>query len=50
MDHWWITLQEQHIGGARTYLGPDEAGKAERAGRDASFDAVVDEVLGSGGQ
>ncbi len=47
--HWWIRLQEQHIGGARAQLGPDEAEKAERAGREAAFDAVLDEVLGTGG-
>jgi hypothetical protein len=46
--HWWIRLQERHIGGARARLGPDEAEKAERAGREASFDAVVAEVLETG--
>jgi len=46
--HWWIRLQEQHIGGARARLEPDEAEKAERAGREAAFDAVLDEVLGTG--
>jgi hypothetical protein len=49
MDHWWITVQEQHVGVARTHLGADEVGKAEHAGRDASVDTVVDEVLGTGG-
>ena len=44
-------FQEQHVGVARTNLGGDEVAKVEHAGRDASVDAVVDEVLGTrGGQ
>jgi tetratricopeptide (TPR) repeat protein len=45
--HWWMKLQERHIGGARDHLGAEEAEKAERAGREVPFDAVVDEVLGA---
>jgi predicted ATPase/class 3 adenylate cyclase len=44
----WSRLQERFIGGARAHLGPDEAEEAERAGREASFEAVLDEVLGAG--
>jgi predicted ATPase len=44
--HWWIKLQQRHIAGARAQLGPDEAARAERAGREASFEAILDEVLG----
>jgi predicted ATPase len=43
----WKTLQERHIGGARARLEPDELAAAERAGREAPFDAVLDEVLGA---
>ncbi|HUG94543.1 MAG TPA: adenylate/guanylate cyclase domain-containing protein [Pleomorphomonadaceae bacterium] len=46
--HWWIKLQETHIGGARSHLTPEEVEEAERAGRNAPFDAVLDEVLGPG--
>jgi predicted ATPase/class 3 adenylate cyclase len=45
--HWWIRLQEQHIGGARTHLTPDELEQAEHLGREAPFDAVLDELLGA---
>jgi hypothetical protein len=41
-------MQERHIGGARARLTRDEVEKAERAGTEASFDAVLDEVLGVG--
>jgi hypothetical protein len=44
--HWWIRLQEQHIGSARRQLTPDELEQAERLGRETAFDAVLDEVLG----
>jgi predicted ATPase/class 3 adenylate cyclase len=44
-SHWWMRLQKRYIGGARAQLGPDEVEKAERAGREAPFDAVLDEVL-----
>ncbi|MEX2623932.1 MAG: adenylate/guanylate cyclase domain-containing protein [Acidimicrobiia bacterium] len=47
-DKWWRTMQERHIGGARARLTRDEVEKAERAGTEASFDAVLDEVLGVG--
>jgi predicted ATPase len=43
--HWWMKLQERHIGGARHQLGAEQAEEAERAGREAPFDAVLDEVL-----
>jgi hypothetical protein len=46
-DRWWRTMQERHIGGARAHLGPDEVEDAERAGRETSFEAVLDEVLGT---
>ena len=45
-DHWWRTMQEQLIGGARARLAPDEIEQAERMGRGVSFDNVLDEVLG----
>jgi hypothetical protein len=45
--HWWIKLQEQHIGGARTHLTPDELEQAERVGRETHFEAVLDELLGA---
>jgi tetratricopeptide (TPR) repeat protein len=44
-DAWWSRMQEWFIGGARAQLTPDELGTIERAGREADFDAVVDEVL-----
>jgi tetratricopeptide (TPR) repeat protein len=46
--HWWSRLQERYIGGARAHLAPDDAEEAERTGRGAPFDAVLDEVLGAG--
>ncbi|MBM2822288.1 MAG: Adenylate/guanylate cyclase protein [Thermoleophilia bacterium] len=46
-DRWWSGLQERYIGGARAQLAPEELEAAERAGRAASFDAVLDEVLGT---
>jgi len=45
--HWWSRLQERYIGGARAHLAPGEVEEAERAGRAAPFDAVLDEVLGT---
>jgi predicted ATPase/class 3 adenylate cyclase len=47
-DHWWQTMQERFIGGALAQLGPEQAEAAERAGREAPFDSVLDEVLGTG--
>jgi predicted ATPase/class 3 adenylate cyclase len=44
-DHWWRTMQERLIGGARAQLPPEEVERAERAGREVSFDDVLDEVL-----
>jgi predicted ATPase/class 3 adenylate cyclase len=44
-DQWWNRMQEWFIGGARAQLTPEELEAAERAGREADFDAVVDEVL-----
>ena len=46
-DYWWSKMQEWFIGGARAQLTPEELEAAERAGRAASFDAVLDEVLGT---
>ncbi|MBA2361618.1 MAG: hypothetical protein H0V79_11940, partial [Actinobacteria bacterium] len=43
--HWWGRLAERFIGDARAKLGRDELGEAERAGREADFDSVVEEVL-----
>jgi tetratricopeptide (TPR) repeat protein len=43
----WIELQERYIPRARADLSPDEAEEAERAGREADFDGVLDEVLGT---
>ena len=40
-------MQEWFIGGARAQLAPDELEAAERAGREANFDSVLDEVLGT---
>ncbi|HLG07954.1 MAG TPA: tetratricopeptide repeat protein, partial [Gaiellaceae bacterium] len=45
--HFWTKLQEWFIDGARAQLTPAELEAAERAGREADFDAVVDEVLGT---
>ena len=46
-DHWWSKMQEWFIGGARAQLTPAELGATEREGRQADFDAVLDEVLGT---
>jgi tetratricopeptide (TPR) repeat protein len=46
-DHWWTKMQEWFIGGARAQLAPAELEAAERAGREADFEAVLDEVLGT---
>jgi hypothetical protein len=46
-DHWWRTMQERLIGGARIQLTPDELEQADRVGRETPFDAVLDEVLGA---
>jgi hypothetical protein len=40
-------MQEWFIGGARASLAPAEREEAELAGREAPFDAVLDEVLGT---
>ena len=45
--HFWTKLQEWFIDGARAQLTPEELEAAERAGKEAPFDAVLDEVLGS---
>ncbi len=45
-QRWWTTIQERLIGGARAQLGREELEQAENAGRTASFEAVLDEVLG----
>ncbi|HUG55877.1 MAG TPA: adenylate/guanylate cyclase domain-containing protein [Candidatus Limnocylindrales bacterium] len=47
VDNWWSELQERFIGGACARLRPDEVAVAERAGREAAFDAVLDEMLGA---
>jgi predicted ATPase/class 3 adenylate cyclase len=47
-DHWWQTMQDRFIGGALAQFGPEQAEEAERAGREAPFDCVLDEVLGAG--
>jgi tetratricopeptide (TPR) repeat protein len=44
---WWNTMQERLIGGARAQLSDKEREAAERAGKAASFDAMLDEVLGT---
>jgi predicted ATPase/class 3 adenylate cyclase len=46
-DHWWTKMQEWFIGGAHAQLTPVELEAAERAGREADFEAVLDEVLGT---
>lgn len=43
--HFWARFQERFIGGARARLSPEELEAAERAGREADFDAVVENVL-----
>jgi tetratricopeptide (TPR) repeat protein len=45
--HFWTRLQKWFIGGARAQLTPEELDAAERAGSEADFDAVLDEVLGT---
>jgi predicted ATPase/class 3 adenylate cyclase len=47
-DHWWRTMQERLIGGARTHLEPAELERLERVGRETPFDTVLDELLGAG--
>jgi predicted ATPase len=42
---YWEALQEKHVGRARSMLGPDEAERAETAGRELDFEAVVDDLL-----
>ncbi|MGI8830648.1 MAG: ATP-binding protein [Candidatus Limnocylindria bacterium] len=44
---WWDRIQERYIGGARTHLSANELAEAERIGREASWDATLDEVLGA---
>jgi predicted ATPase len=48
-DHWWGRLQERLIGAARAEVTPAELEKCERAGREASFDSVAEELLGPEG-
>jgi predicted ATPase len=45
-DRWWGKMQELLIGPARASLGPEQAGRAERSGRETAFDKVLDELLG----
>jgi predicted ATPase/class 3 adenylate cyclase len=45
-DRWWSRMQAWFIGGARAQLGPDELEAAVRAGSEADWDDVLDEVLG----
>jgi predicted ATPase len=47
-ENWWTQIQERFIGGARARLTPQEIEAAERAGEEAPFEAVLDEVLGAG--
>ena len=49
-ETFWTRLHDWYIGGARAQLPPDEVEEAERAGREAPFDEVLDEVLGQGDQ
>jgi predicted ATPase/class 3 adenylate cyclase len=44
-DHWWRSMQERLIGGARTDLEPGELEQVDRVGRETPFDAVLDELL-----
>jgi hypothetical protein len=44
-DHWWRTMQERLIGGARAGLASDELEQADRVGRETPFDVVLDELL-----
>jgi predicted ATPase/class 3 adenylate cyclase len=44
-DHWWTTMQEWFIGGARAQLTAGELEAAECAGLGVPFEAVLDEVL-----
>ncbi len=46
-NRWWSTMQERLVGKARAQLEPEQAEAAERAGRAAPFDALLDEVLGT---
>jgi predicted ATPase/class 3 adenylate cyclase len=45
----WVELQDQHIGGARAHLTAAEREEAERAGREAPFESVLDDVLAPDG-
>jgi predicted ATPase/class 3 adenylate cyclase len=44
---WWDRIQERHIGGARARLSAEELAEAERTGREAGWDATLDDVLGA---
>jgi predicted ATPase/class 3 adenylate cyclase len=46
-DHWWSRLQDRFIGGGRAQLPPDDVANCERAGREADFDSVVEELIGA---
>jgi predicted ATPase/class 3 adenylate cyclase len=48
-DHWWRTMQERVIGGARSQLEPVALERVERIGRETPFEAVLDELLGAKG-
>ena len=45
-DHWWGRLQERFIGGAWAKLPPGDAASCERAGREADFKSVVEDLIG----
>jgi hypothetical protein len=45
-DRWWGKMQELLIDAARASLRPEEAGRAERTGRETAFDEVLDELVG----
>jgi tetratricopeptide (TPR) repeat protein len=46
-DHWWQSMQDRLLGGARADVSADELEHAQRAGREAGFEAVVGELLGA---
>jgi predicted ATPase/class 3 adenylate cyclase len=48
-DHWWRTMQERLIGGARSQLEPAEVERVERIGREMPFEAVLDDLIGPKG-
>jgi predicted ATPase len=46
-DHWWARLQDRLIGASRARVTPVEIERCERAGTEASFDSVAEELLGA---